>query len=297
LFSAERDRLELAKLAYDNVVDPSSFTQLYDLFNSQSSRDELDAYVRNNNTNYPSSNNPNNNYPGTYPNNNNTGYRSPMSTYDYDRLYQNVSGKRSQSSRLSAARDVFNTSSYYFTTEQVSSIIRLVNSEANRLALAKLSYDNLVDPGSFSDLYQLFGRQASRDELARFAANNNYSYNNNSNNNNDPYNRNYGTSHTPMSDASFNTIYDNIRKQWFPGTKMSTARDAFNQSSNYFTTSQAKQIIGLVSSEANRLELAKLSFDNISDPANFRQIYDLLNSQDSRDELDQYIRSNYNYQY
>ncbi|HWJ91951.1 MAG TPA: DUF4476 domain-containing protein [Flavisolibacter sp.] len=304
LFSSERDRLELAKISYDNLVDPSSFTQLYDLFSTQASRDELDSYVRNNYNNYPNNNNPNNNYPNNYPNtypNNNypntypgNTYRSPMSSYDYDRIYKTISGRWSQSSKLSAARDAFNNSSYYFSTEQASRIIRLVNSEAGRLELAKLSYDNLVDPASFSDLYQLFGKQASRDELARFAANNNSNYNYNTN---DPYNRNYGTTHTPMTEASFNTIYDNIRKQWLPGMKMSTARDAFNQSSNYFTTSQARQIIGLVSSESNRLELAKLSFDNITDQANFRQIYDLLNSQSSRDQLDEYIRSNYNYQY
>ena len=83
-----------------------------------------------------------------------------------------------------------------------------------------------------------------------------------------------------------------IRKKWLPFTKMSAAADAFNVSTNYFTTSQARQIIALVSSEANRLELAKLSFDNIVDPANFNQLYDLLNSQASRDELDAYVRAN-----
>lgn len=45
IFSSENDRLELAKIAYSRVVDPRSFTQLYDLF-SASGQAELDRYIR-----------------------------------------------------------------------------------------------------------------------------------------------------------------------------------------------------------------------------------------------------------
>jgi hypothetical protein len=45
------------------------------------------------------------------------------------------------------------------------------------------------------------------------------------------------------------------------------------------------------------LNLAKLAFDNIVDQQNFRQLYDLFDSQSSKDELDNYIKTNYNYQY
>lgn len=48
LFSTESDKLELAKLAYRNTVDQKSFYQLYDVFSFQSSKDELDKYIRNN---------------------------------------------------------------------------------------------------------------------------------------------------------------------------------------------------------------------------------------------------------
>ena len=66
--------------------------------------------------------------------------------------------------------------------------------------------------------------------------------------------------------------------------------------SNYFSTEQAKKLIGMVSSESNRVELAKLSFDNIVDNQNFRQIYDLLTSQSSKDEVDNYIKVKFSYQ-
>jgi hypothetical protein len=75
---------------------------------------------------------------------------------------------------------------------------------------------------------------------------------------------------------------------------MSKLVETFNTPANYFTTEQAKELIGLVSSESNRVELTKLAFDNIVDPQNFRQIYDLFSSQSSRNEVDNYIKEKYN---
>lgn len=46
LFSTDNDKLELAKLAYDRTVDKRSFYTLYDVFSFQSSRDELDRYIK-----------------------------------------------------------------------------------------------------------------------------------------------------------------------------------------------------------------------------------------------------------
>lgn len=47
IFSSESERLELAKLAYRNTVDQRNYYSLYDVFSSQSSRDDLDRYIRN----------------------------------------------------------------------------------------------------------------------------------------------------------------------------------------------------------------------------------------------------------
>lgn len=48
LFAADRDKLELAKLAYRNTTDQRNYHQLYDVFSFQRSRNELDQYIRNN---------------------------------------------------------------------------------------------------------------------------------------------------------------------------------------------------------------------------------------------------------
>ena len=308
LMNSEADRLELLKLAYDNVTDPGNYYRLDDMLRSQSSRDELDNYVRNNsynggydnnggynngsNNNGTYNNGSNNN--GTYNNGNSNGYRTPMSSSNFNQVYQDVSNQGSTSRRLSAATRAFNSGGNYFTVAQARQLILLVNGENNRLQLAKLSLDNLVDRENMNQLYDVLSTQAAKNELDSYIRENGYS-NGKYNNNNGSYNNN--NYHSAMSEMDFNNLYNSIRKKWLPFTKYNAAVDAFSSSDNYFTTAQAKDIIALVSSEDSRLQLAKLAFDNIVDQQNFRQLYDLFTSQASKDELDSYIRSNYNYQY
>ena len=46
MFSSENDKLELAKLAYRNTVDQRYYYQLYDVFSFQSTKEEMDRYIR-----------------------------------------------------------------------------------------------------------------------------------------------------------------------------------------------------------------------------------------------------------
>jgi hypothetical protein len=269
LINSEANRLELLKLSYDNVSDPANFNQLYDLLRSQVNRTELDRYVRD----YSYNNDYNN-------------YKVAMTDANFSRLYQDVVNQRNTSRKLSAATKAFNTSTYYFSVAQAKQIISLVSGENNRLQLAKLSLDNLVDNENLTQLFDLLTTQSAKEELDYYIRNNGYAGSN----------YNY-TIRAAITEAEFNTLYNDIRKKWLPLSKYSTAVDVFNSSTNYFTTQQAKQIIGLLSSESNRLELAKLAFDNIVDQQNFRQLYDLFGNQASKDELDNYIKTTYNYQY
>ena len=94
-----------------------------------------------------------------------------------------------------------------------------------------------------------------------------------------------GSNQQAMADYDFNQLIQKIKNQWLG--KLSTARDAIN--SNYFHTSQVRQIVQMFSSESDRLELAKLSYRKTVDRQNFRQLYDLLSYQ-SQSELDKFIR-------
>jgi hypothetical protein len=100
------------------------------------------------------------------------------------------------------------------------------------------------------------------------------------------YDNGYGNGyHQAMSDNEFSQMLQKIRNQWFG--KLGTARDAVN--SNYLNTYQLKQVLQLFSSESDKLELAKLSYKNIVDRQNFRQLYDLFSYQ-SQTDLDKYVR-------
>jgi CTP:phosphocholine cytidylyltransferase-like protein len=268
LMNSEANRLELLKLAYDNITDPVNFYQLYDLLQSQANRTELERYVRS----YSSD--------GSYDN-----YKVAMNATAFNQLYQDISRQSNTSRKLSVATKAFNTATNYFSVLQASQVISLITGENNRLQLAKLSLDNIIDPENITQLFDLLTTQSAKENLDNYIRSNGYA----------GANYNY-TVRAAMTDAEFDALYNDIRKKWLPLSKYSTAVDIFSSTSNYFTTQQVKQIIALLSSESNRLDLAKLAFDNIVDQQNFRQLYDLFDSQASRDELDNYIRAKDNSQ-
>jgi hypothetical protein len=116
----------------------------------------------------------------------------------------------------------------------------------------------------------------------RYPTNNNYgNYGNNGNNGS--YNSNRA-----MADNEFNQFLSQIRNQWFAADKMKAAREGLSR--NYFTTVQIRQLVPVFVSEADRLELAKLSYRNIVDQQNFRQLYDQFSYQ-GQTELDNYVRN------
>jgi hypothetical protein len=288
LVYSESNRLEFAKLAYPRITDPANASQLYDLFNNQSNRDALSAYITSYNNNNPSYSNNGNGY-----NNNPNQYKTAMTEANFNVIMQNVKKQWLPGAKMSALADAFNNTSNYFTIYQAKQLIQLVSDEDNRLQLAKLAYPRITDPANASQLYDLFTSQSNRDALSVYITsynNNNPGYSNNSNGNNN----NNSQYRTAMTDANFNVIMQNVKKQWLPGAKMSALTDAFNNTSNYFTTYQAKQLIQLVSDEDNRLQLAKLAYRNIVDPSNFTQLYDLFTTQARRDALANYV-SSYSY--
>ena len=213
---------------------------------------------------------------------NNTAYgRTPMSEASFNELYRNVNNKWSQSAKLSAARDAFNTGTYYFSTAQVREIVELLTGEAHRLELLKLAYDNVSDNSNFYSLYSLLRSQASQNELDNYVRNSGFDNTSTSNN-----------SKVAMTSAAFNQVYQDVSYESGTSRRLSAATRAFNTSTNYFNVAQARQLISLVTGENNRLQLAKLSLDNIADQENITQLFDLLTTQAAKQELDEYIRTN-----
>ena len=127
-------------------------------------------------------------------------------------------------------------------------------------------------------------RDSDRDEEDR--RNNGY--------NNGGYNNGYPATQyrTAMAGYQFSPILQNVRGKWFQPSKVTAVRDAFNNTGSFFSSYQITQLLQLISSESNRLELAKLSYRVVADPANFTQVYNLFSNQNNRNELDRYVRGN-----
>ncbi len=251
----ETYRLELAKLSYRTVTDRNNFNLVYNLLNSQASRNELDAFV--NNYNYNEDDNLN----------------AAMSDASFNSLFETIEQQWPVSTQVSSLTNAFYNSNNYFTAYQASRLIQIVSAESSRLQLVKLSYRSIVDRDNLYQLYELLNSQASRNELENYV--NNY--------------QEGGNSGIAMTDASFNNLYQTIQQQWPVSTQMNSLTSAFNNSNNYFTTYQASRLIQLVGAESNRLQLAKLSYRSIADPANFSQVYGLLSTQAAKNELVAYV--------
>jgi uncharacterized protein YpmS len=199
---------------------------------------------------------------------------APMPDASFNELYRSIQQQWNVNTQMNSLTNAFNSTGNFFTTSQIRQLILLINTESNRLQLAKLSYKTVTDRSNFNDIYELLSSQASKNELVSYV--NNYT----------------GVSSNPqMSDINFTTLYQTIQGKYLPFEKMSNLTSAFNNTANYFNCSQAKQLIQLVSSETNRLQLAKLSYRTIVDRNNFTQLYDVLGSQASRDELDAYAKA------
>ncbi len=263
LVNSEANRLRLAKLSYRSVTDRNNFNQVFSLLGSQSSRDELTAFVNNYDTNGG----------GGIGNTN-----GAMSEYDFLQLYNNIKSEWPASAQLNMALSAVNDRYNKFTSAQVVRLMQLFSNDDDKLQLAKASYRVIVDRNNINQLYDALRYQNSKDDLRRYITN----YREDNNNNN---------TRTPMSDGNFASLKSSVQQKFFPGEKYSTLLDIFNNTSYYFTSNQAKQLIELVSLESNRLGLAKLSYRTITDRGNFRMVSDLLASQNSRNDLDDYVKN------
>jgi hypothetical protein len=260
--TSERNKLDLVKLSYRGVTDPYNFTQLSDLFSSTAYRNEFNNYVSVNS--------------GQVNNNNNNTARTQMTDYDFNRLLQNVQGQWSQSLKAQSLRDAFANVNNYFSTAQLRQLLPLITSESDRLDLAKLSYRGVTDTYNFAQLADLFYTSTYRNEFNNYISVTTGQ-------------GTYNTVKTQMTDYQFNQLLQNVQGQWSQSLKAETERSAFTNTNNYFSTAQIRQLLSLITSESDRLDLAKLSYRTVMDPAYFPQLADLFYNTSYRNEFNNYV--------
>jgi hypothetical protein len=255
LQSTESDRLQLAKEAYDNLANPTSYTDFNSLFTYQSSRNELANYVNNKDVTNP---------------------RQPMTATRFNELYLDARQQWSYTEKIGRIEDAFEDVNNYFTSTQATQLIALATNESDRLRLSKLSWSRVTDQANYAQFYNVLQSTASRNDFNAFV-NSGAAYS--------------PVTTVAMADAAYNTLYNKISNTWGLGAKMSSLTEVFDNGANYFTVAQAEKLIRLVSAEYNRLALAKSSYDNIVDRENFNQLYDIFDSQASVTELETYVNS------
>jgi len=197
-----------------------------------------------------------------------------MSDANFNNLNSTIQQQWPLNAQLNSLTSAFNDN--YFTTAQATQLIQIVMAETNRLQLAKLSYRSITDRNNFNQIYNLLSTEASKNELSAYL------------------NINYGTVNNPhvaMTDADFNNLYQGVQAKYLPFEKMNTLTSIFNNKANYFTSSQAKQLVQLVSSENNRLQLSKLAYRTVTDRNNFSQLYELLENEANRTEIEAYVKA------
>src|SRR5688572_444701 len=256
------DRFTLAKAAYRSITDPLNFTEMNTLFTSQSYRDQLADYVSNYNAGSSS---------------------TAMTAGSFNTIFRTAQRQSTTNSKVSYIYNAFTNTNNYFTVSQARQLVQLVPDETNRLYLAKVSFRSIVDKNNFSQMNTVLNNQSSRSELNNFVTN--YD-NDNAVVISDPV-----YTKVAMKETDFNVLYRDVENRFGLGAKMSALENIFLNENYYFTVAQARQLIQLVSSESNRLELAKSAYNNIVDQAYFNQLYDVLSSTASRNELDAYVRN------
>jgi len=98
----------------------------------------------------------------------------------------------------------------------------------------------------------------------------------------------HGTYSKAMDDFEFDRVMWAINKENFETNRMRSAEQII--STNYFTTRQLRQLLGLFNFESNKLELAKFGYNKVVDQSNYYTLSDLFSFNSSRDELARCIR-------
>ena len=90
-----------------------------------------------------------------------------------------------------------------------------------------------------------------------------------------------------MDDYAFGGLMNTLRNMSFESSRMAVARNAIM--SNSFTSRQVADIMGLMTFDSSRLELAKLAYGKTIDRENYWVVYDLFTFESSIVELNNYI--------
>jgi len=246
IVDGENNRLTLAKLAYNRIIDPSNFVQVYSLMSDPSSRDQLASLVQQDGTNTIASYS--------------ESFKLEMNEANLDILLQKIRRNTDASLRVNEVTQVLSNQTHYFTTDQVRRLIELVEYESSRLQLLRDVYNHVTDRSNFPQLYSLLNTDAARIQLINYIKEAERSFGL----------INYNRNKPALSEDNFSAILIQLRENVPAGNALAYLNKTFENIAYFFSAQQAVQMISLVDGELNRLSLAKAAYRGIIDPDNYQ---------------------------
>ncbi len=261
----ENNKLTLAKLAYNRIIDPTNFIQVYSIMSEPASRDQLATLIRQDGTNTIASYS--------------ESFRLEMNEANLDILLQKIRRNTDASLRVNEVAEILTNQTHYFTTDQVRRLIELVEYESSRIQLLRDVYNHVVDRSNFNQLYSLLNTDAARIQLNNYIKEAQKSFGL----------INYNQNKPVLSDDNFSSIMIQMRENVPTGNSIAYLNKTFGNIAYFYSAQQAIQLISLVDGELNRLSLAKAAYRGIVDPDNYLVLMNqLLSSPLSRNELNDY---------
>ncbi|MEO5947191.1 MAG: DUF4476 domain-containing protein [Chitinophagaceae bacterium] len=257
LVSAQNTRLDLAKAAYPMITDPQNFSTVSNLLYSKALRDELQIFVNNNQSPLE-----------------NISVNYPLSDAEFNTIYKSAQSQNSGYTRLTYLSNIFSDTKKYFRSEQLKKLIQLTETENERMQLAKNAYRSVIDPVNFYQIFELLNGQYAKTDLSSYIKN-----------------YNSGLNKTQMSSTAYNSIFSAAQNQNSADTRLSYVLNTFYNPNNYFAVDQVKRLMQLFNGEADLFQIARESYDNITDQSNFSQLYSLLSNESNKNELSLYVKS------
>lgn len=102
-------------------------------------------------------------------------------------------------------------------------------------------------------------------------------------------NGNWNNGQQVMSDRVFEQFKQTLRNESFENTRVTLAKQTI--ATNFFTAAQVKDIVNVFSFESYKLEIAKYAYDYTVDKGSYFMINDAFSFSNSKEELNNYIRT------
>ena len=237
------------------------------------------------------------------------GCLMPMDAGSFAQAKQSIKSKSFEDDRLKIAKQILNNNCV--TTNQVKELMDVMTFENSKLELAKYCWGYTYDVKNYYLVNDAFTFSSSIDDLNDYMAahpvNKQYGFAgqaqpfvqtntpkspprpNSGNTGVVKPTQNAGKCTFPMSDIDFSNIKNTIKGQSAEDSKFKVAKQLV--SGTCLRSAQIKELLDLLSFEANRLNLAKHCYKLAFDPQSYYLIDNALATKASRDDLEAYINT------